>query len=78
MLRDNALKYYRDQAYVIPQKPIENGQYKNKNGFLAAILKIRENLITSIEDTCFEIMLRNFTGIKPMTFLSRLLKMGNI
>ena len=32
MLRDNALKFHRDQVYVIPQKPIENGQYINKNG----------------------------------------------
>ena len=44
MLRENALKFYRDQAYDIPQKPIENGQYKNKKGLLAAILKIREIL----------------------------------
>ena len=44
MLRDNALKFYRDQAYGIHQKPIENGQYMNNNGFLAAILKIREIL----------------------------------
>ena len=57
MLRDNALKFYRDQVYDIPQKPIENGQYQNKNDLLAAILKIREILITSIEATCFEIML---------------------
>ena len=42
MLQDNALK--RDQAYDIPQKPIENGQYINKNGLLAAIWKIREIL----------------------------------
>ena len=48
MLRDNALKFHMDQVYVIPQKPIENGQYINKNGLLAAILKIREILITSI------------------------------
>ena len=27
MLGDNALKFYRDQAYDIPQKPIENAQY---------------------------------------------------
>ena len=26
MLRHNALKFYRDQAYDIFQKPIENGQ----------------------------------------------------
>ena len=39
MFRDNALKFYRDQAYEIPQKPI--GQYMNNNGLLAAILKIR-------------------------------------
>ena len=32
MLRDSALKFYRDQAYVIPHKPIENGQGMNKNG----------------------------------------------
>ena len=32
MLRDNALKFYRGQAYDIPQKPIENGQYMNQNG----------------------------------------------
>ena len=32
MLRDNALKFYRDQAYDIPQKLIENGQYMNENG----------------------------------------------
>ena len=36
MLRDTALKFYRDQAYDIPQKL--------KNGLLAAILKIREIL----------------------------------
>ena len=42
MLRDNALKFYRDQAYDIHQKLIENGQYMNKNGLFAAILKIRE------------------------------------
>ena len=48
MLQDNALKFHRDKVYVIPQKPIENGQYINKNGLLAAILKIREILITSI------------------------------
>ena len=46
MLQDNALKFYRDQAYVI-----------NKNGLLAAILNILEILTTSIEATCFEIML---------------------
>ena len=57
MLRDNALKFYRDQVYDIPQKPIENGQYINKNGLLAAILKIRKILLRSIEATCFEIML---------------------
>ena len=78
MLRDNAIKSYRGQAYDIPQKPIENGQYINKNGLLAAILKIREIIITSIVVTCFEIMLLNFTGFKPMTFLRSLLKMGNI
>ena len=55
MLRDNALN--RDQAYVILQKLIENGQYMNQNGRLAAILKIREILITLIEATCFGIML---------------------
>ena len=44
MLRDNALKFYMDQAYDISQKPIENGQYMNNNGLLAAILKIREIL----------------------------------
>ena len=44
MLRDHALKFYRDQAYDIPQNPIENGQYMNNNGLLAAILKIREIL----------------------------------
>ena len=44
MLRDNPLKFYRNQAYDIPQKPIENGQYMNKNVLLAAILKIREIL----------------------------------
>ena len=32
MLRDNALKFYRDQAYDILQKPIENGQYINTSG----------------------------------------------
>ena len=31
MRRDNALKVYRDQAYDIPQMPIENGQYINEN-----------------------------------------------
>ena len=45
MLRDNALKFYRDQAYVIRQKPIEKGKYMNQNGFL----KIREILITLIQ-----------------------------
>ena len=44
MLRDNALKIYRDQAYDITQTPIENSQYINKNDLLAAILKIREIL----------------------------------
>ena len=44
MLRDNALQFYRDQAYDIPQEPIENGQHINKIGLLAAILKIREIL----------------------------------
>ena len=43
MLQDSALKFDRDQAYGISQKPFENGQYKNKNGLLAAILKISEN-----------------------------------
>ena len=57
MLQDNALKFYMDQAYDIPQKPIENGQYINENGLLAAILKIGKILITSIEATCFKIML---------------------
>ena len=57
MFRDNALKFYRDQDYDIPQKPVENGQYINKNGLLVAILKIREILITLIEATCFMIML---------------------
>ena len=32
MLRDNALKFYSDHAYIIPQKPFENRQYMNKNG----------------------------------------------
>ena len=44
MLRDNALKFYSDHAYIIPHKPIENGQYINKNGLLAAILEICEIL----------------------------------
>ena len=44
MLRDNALTFYRDQAYDIHQKPMENGQYMNENGLFAAILKIREIL----------------------------------
>ena len=44
MLQDNALKFYMDQAYDIPKRPIENGQYMNNNGLLAAILKIREIL----------------------------------
>ena len=57
MLQDNALKFDRDQAYDIPQKPIENGKYINNNGLMAAILKIREVLITSIQAKCFEIML---------------------
>ena len=57
MLQDNAFKFDMDQAYDIPQKPIENGHYINKNGLMAAILKIREILITSIEATCFEIMI---------------------
>ena len=48
MLRDNALKFHRDQVYGISQKSFENGQYINKNNLLAAILKIREILITSI------------------------------
>ena len=42
MLRDNALKFYSDHAYIIPHKPVENGQYMN--GLLAAILKICEVL----------------------------------
>ena len=49
MLLDNGLKFYMNQAYDIPQKPIKNGQYTNKNGLFAAILKIGEILITSIE-----------------------------
>ena len=40
MLRDNALTFYRDQDYDIPQKPVENRQYINTNSFLAVILKI--------------------------------------
>ena len=44
MLHDNALKFYSDQAYDIPHKPIENRQYINKNRFLATILKICEIL----------------------------------
>ena len=44
MLRDNALRFYSDHAYIISHKPIENGQYMNQNGLLAAILKIREIL----------------------------------
>ena len=31
MLRDNALKFYSDDAFIIPHKPIENGQYINNN-----------------------------------------------
>ena len=44
MLRNNALKFYSDHAYIIAHKPIDNWQYMNKNGFLAATLKIREIL----------------------------------
>ena len=44
MLWDNAFKFYSDYAYIIPHKPIENGQYINNNGLLAAILKILEIL----------------------------------
>ena len=44
MLQDNALTFDSDHAYIIPQKLIENGQYMNKNGLLAAILKICEIL----------------------------------
>ena len=40
MLGDNALKFYSDHAYIIPHRPIENGQYMNINCHLAAILKI--------------------------------------
>ena len=32
MLRDNALKFYRDEGYDIPQEPFENRQYMNENG----------------------------------------------
>ena len=40
MLRDNALKFERDHAYIIPYKPFENGQYMNQNDLkLAAFLK---------------------------------------
>ena len=45
MLQDHALKFYRDQAYVIPQKLFENGQYINKNYLFAAILKIWKFLL---------------------------------
>ena len=31
MLWDNALKFYMDQAYDNPQKPMEIGQYMNNN-----------------------------------------------
>ena len=55
MLRDNVLKFDRDQAYDIPQKPIENGQYIIINGLLDAILKFHEILITLIEATCFHL-----------------------
>ena len=41
MLRDNALKFNRVCTYIIPHKPIENGQYMNQND-LSAILKIHE------------------------------------
>ena len=44
MLRDNALKFYSDHAYIIHHKSIEHGQYMNNIGLLAAILKIREIL----------------------------------
>ena len=44
MLWDHALKFDRDHKYIIPHKPIENGQYINQNDLLAAILKIREIL----------------------------------
>ena len=30
MLRDNALKFDSDHAYIIPHKPIKKGQYMNK------------------------------------------------
>ena len=53
MLQENALKFDRDHAYIIPQKPIENGQYMNKNGLLAVILKTRKIIVTSMETTCF-------------------------
>ena len=45
MLRDNALKFYRDQTYVIPQKPIENGQYMNQNGLLKFYFIVRSHML---------------------------------
>ena len=50
MLRDNALKFYRDQAFDIPQMHIDIGQYMNINGLLAAILKFAKFWM---ETTCF-------------------------
>ena len=78
MLRDNALRFYSDHAYIITHNPIENSQYINKNDLLEAILKNREILITSIEAKCFGIMLCNFTVIPSILFLTSLLKMDNI
>ena len=50
MLRDNAWKFYRDQADDISKKPIDIGQYMNINGLLAAILKFAKFWM---ETTCF-------------------------
>ena len=51
MLLDNALKFYRGQAYDIPQKPIENGQYINKIGLLVAIWKFWMETTCLISET---------------------------
>ena len=67
-LRDNALKFYRDQAYDIPQKPIENGQYMNNNGLLAANWKICEILdgdSETVRDRAKRSKFSNTVGLLP-------------
>ena len=50
MLQDNALKFYRDHTYIIPHKPIENGQYMNKMAYWRQFGKFTK---IWMEITCF-------------------------